>query len=336
MNPAVPLLILGHAPGTQAVEVVPRDELERIEARWSARFVAVPKGAAPLTFPDYSREIVAEVERLLERARTEGAALAEDEARTALTEVERLLHAHPELPQAAWLMAERHQLAASLAESTRASDSAELRQRARALEPERAATFGQDPSSLVPDLPAFRLDIRGPLRRDQLEWDGAERAFPADVHAGEHQLRVLRDGELIWAGWVAVGSTQPVLELDATRVLACSAADLGATRDAATGPEAPADVGCPAWAVLRITRGRPEIAMCRRSRCGGWYAAAPLVKPAATGPRPAAGGLPRWAGYAIAGAGAALITGVTLWQLGAFDRDRAGEQRWVYEGYVPP
>jgi hypothetical protein len=217
VNPEVPLLILGHAPGTQAVEVVPRSELERIEARWSARFVAVPRGAAPLTFPDYSSEVVAEVERLLERARTEGAALAEDEAQSALSEVERVLHAHPELPQAAWLMAERHELGASLAERTRATDPREQHLRARALEPERAATFGQEPAPLAQELPVFRLAIRGPERRDQLEWDGAERTFPADVRPGEHQLRVLRDGALIWAGWVSVAATRPVLELDADR-----------------------------------------------------------------------------------------------------------------------
>ncbi len=336
MNPAVPLLILGHAPGTLAVEVVPRSELERIEARWSARFVAVPKGTAPLTFPDYSSELVAEIERLLERARTDGAALAEDEAQRALSEVERLLRAHPELPQAAWLMAERHELGASLAERTRAADSMDLRKRSRVLEPERAATFGQDPASLAPELPAFRLEIRGPLRRDRLEWDGVDREFPADVREGEHQLRVLRDGELIWAGWVSVAAAEPVLELDATRVLACSAPDIGGTRDGKVRPEAPSEVSCPAWAVLRIQQGRPEIALCRRSSCGAWYAAAPLAPRAREKPRSVAGGIPRWAGYAIAGAGAALIAGVTLWQVGAFDRERAGQQRWVYEGYVPP
>lgn len=336
MNPAVPLLILGHAPGTQAVEVLPRSEVTRIEARWSARFVAVPKGAAPLTFPDYSSELVAEIERLLEKARTQGAALAEDEARAALSEVERLLHAHPELPQAAWLMAERHELAASLADRTRASNSAELRKRARALETERAASFGQEPTSLAEPLPAFRLEIQGPRARDRLEWDGAEQAFPAEVRAGEHQLRVLRDGELLWAGWVSVSPSRPVLELDAARVLACSARDLAGTSDGDARPRTPAEVSCPAWAVLRIKQGRSEIAICRRSHCGSWYAAAPLVARAADKPRPVAGGVPRWAGYAIAGAGALLITGVTLWQVGAFDRNGSSEPRWVYEGYVPP
>jgi len=336
VNPAVPLLLIGHSPGAQAVEVVPRAELERIEARWSARFVEVPKGAATLTFPDYSSDVVAEIERLLERARTDGAALAEDEARSALSEVERLLRAHPELPQAAWLMAERHHLAATLAERTRASSSAELRQRARALEPVRAATFGQDPASAPALTRAFRIDVRGPRAADRVEWDGAETSFPAVVRAGEHQLRVLRDGELIWAGWVSVTPEHPVLELDAVRVLPCSSTDIGATRNGALGPEAPRDVLCPAWAVLRIQNGRPEIAMCRRSNCGRWYAAAPLVKAAAPKRKPAESEFPRWAGYAIAGAGTVLLTSITLWQLGVFDRERAGEPRWVYEGYVPP
>jgi hypothetical protein len=341
VNPALPLLLLGQAPGIQAVEVVPRARLEGFETRLAARFVAVPKGAAALTFPDYSPELVSEIERLLERARTETTALAEDEAALALASAERLLHDHPELPQAAWLMAERHELAALLAERTAAPGADELRRRARALEPERAPTFRAEPSAATATdaAPAstFSLALRGARASDRLEWDGKELAFPADVVAGEHQLRVLRGGELVWAGWVSVGPTTKTLQIDGAVPAPCSQSELGSTRSAPQRPLPPPDVRCPAWAVMRIDRGVAELALCHRAQCGLWHrepdaaarsrAGAPIVDERR---------IPRWATIALAGAGAALLTSVTLWQLGAFERTEQRSARWVYQGFVPP
>ena len=308
-----------------------------MEARLSARFVPVPKGTTPLTFPDYSRDVVAEVERLLERARTETMALAEEEAARALGQAEHLLQGHPELPQAAWLMAERHQLAALLAERTQAPGADELRRRAAALEPERAAAFGQDQSTLAQaPLGSFQLELRGVGARDRLEWDGRELALPASVRPGEHHLRVIRNGELAWAGWVSVSPSEPVVRVAAPLPLACSQSELGTTRD---GPERPLpgpDVGCPAWAVLRAERGLVQFSLCRRSECGPWRTDS---EPSTTSRAPAAtpgSGLPRWVTIALAGAGAALFTTVTLWQTGAFDRDERKTTRWVYDGYSPP
>ena len=308
-----------------------------MEARFSARFVAVPKGASALTFPDYSRDIVSEVERLLERARTETTALAEEQAAQALDEAERLLRAHPELPQAAWLMAERHQLAALLAEGTRAGGAGQLRQRAAVLEPERAAAFGQDPDSVaLPPSGEFQLELRGVGAHDTVEWDGAELTFPARVEAGEHHLRVIRSGALAWAGWVSVAPATPVLQVEAPSPVACSLTELGATQSGRERPLPAAGVDCPAWAALRFERGRFEFALCRRSECGPWRVESDPVAPA-RGPRAAgATGFPLWASVALAGAGAALLTSVTLWQTGAFDRDERKTTRWVYEGYVPP
>jgi hypothetical protein len=307
-----------------------------MEAHYSARFVAVPKGARATTFPDYSSGLVSEIERLLERARTGASALAEQQASAALSEAERLLRGHPELPQAAWLMAERHQLAALLADAARDPAADQLRARARALEPERAAAFGQDMRAADVG-ERVSLEIRGVSARDRLEWDGSERVFPARVRPGEHLLRVLRDGELVWAGWVTVSPSKPALELELPRPQICSHAELGATADGPARPIPPSDVSCPAWAVLRIIRGRPQIALCRKSACGAWHAGAeaPVLKaPAPKAPSDAA--FPRWATIAIASAGAALITGVTLWQTGAFDSEERGRPRWVYDGYLPP
>jgi hypothetical protein len=308
-----------------------------MEARFSARFVAVPRGATALTFPDYSRDVVSEIERLLERARTETTALAEAQAAQALDQAERLLRAHPELPQAAWLMAERHQLAALLAERTQAGTAGALRQRAAVLERERAPAFGQDPDSVaLSHSGEFELELRGLGARDTVEWDGAELAFPARVAAGEHHLRVIRDGALAWAGWVSVAPAVPVLRIEAPLPVACSLAELGGTQRGGERPLPPAAVDCPAWAALRFERGRFELSLCRRSECGPWRAESEPPAPA-HGPRAvSAPGFPLWASIALAGAGAALLTSVTLWQTGAFDRDERKNTRWVYEGYVPP
>ena len=308
-----------------------------MEARFSARFVAVPKGATALTFPDYSRDVVSELERLLERARTETTALAEEQAAQALDQAERLLRAHPELPQAAWLMAERHQLAALLAERTQAGDAAQLRKRAAVLEPERAAAFGQNPDSVaLSPSGEFELELRGVGAHDAVEWDGAELAFPARVEAGEHHLRVLRSGAVAWAGWVSVAPTLPVLRIEAPLPVACSLTELGATQNGRARPLPPAGVDCPAWAALRFERGRFELSLCRRSECGPWRVDSDPILPA-RGPRAAAAtGFPLWASVALAGAGAALLTSVTLWQTGVFDREERKTTRWVYEGYVPP
>lgn len=340
MNPALPLLILGHAPGTQAVEVVPRSQLARLQGRFSAQFVAVPRGAAPLTFPDYSRARVSEVERLLEQARTGASALAEQQAAAALTEAERILREHPELPQAAWLMAERHAIAARLADNARDPVADELRARARALEPERAVAFGQDARvETSAGSGRFTLEIRGVSAEERIEWDGRELSFPAEVQAGEHLLRVQRGGRLVWAGWVTVTPSEPTLELQLLpRAETCSHAELGATTGGAAGPLPPGGVSCPAWAVLRLSRGRAELALCRRSLCGRWHVdAEPPVLPArADKARGSESRIPTWATIAIASAGAAVLTGVTLWQTGAFDREQSGRPRWVYEGFVPP
>jgi hypothetical protein len=338
VNPALPLLVLGHPPGTQAVEVVPRPQLERMEARFSARFVPVPKGAPPLTFPDYSSSLVSEVEGLLEQARTEATALNEKQAAFALSAAERLLHAHPELPQAAWLMAERHQIAALLADGNRDPAADALRARARALEPERAAAFGQDVRlDPIDERERVSVEIRGVSARDQLEWDGAERVFPVQTRSGEHLLRVLRDGELAWAGWVSVSPSQPQVDIDIPRAATCSQAEIGATSNGPARPLPPRDVSCPAWAVLRIERGRAQIALCQKSACGVFRADAPVsVLPHPPEPARAEPSFPRWATIAIASAGAALITGVTLWQTGVFEREERGRPRWVYQGFVPP
>ena len=277
---------------------------------------------------------------MLERGRTETMALAEDEAARTLADAERLIRAHPELPQAAWLMAEHHQLAALLDEKTRSGGAEELRRRAAVLEPERALAFGQFSSvAPVPDIgggnETFELTLRGTAPGDSLEWDGIELGFPARVRVGEHHLRVVRANTLVWAGWVTATPREPVFRVGA-EPLTCSFAELGGTRSSAERPIPPAGVSCPAWAVLRFEQGRAKLSLCRRSECGAWR-----LEPLETAERTPGGArletrFPRWATIALAGAGAALFTTVTLWQTGAFERDERKTTRWSYEGFVLP
>ena len=63
----------------------------------------------------YDVGLASEIETSLERARTAAASLDETAASELLELVSRRLREHPELPQSAWLMAERYRVGAALA-----------------------------------------------------------------------------------------------------------------------------------------------------------------------------------------------------------------------------
>src|SRR5687767_11795154 len=83
-----------------------------------ARLVRLEDAAGELTADPtaYSPVTVARIEDLLEEARVAADSLDEPSALDRLNEAERLLLAHPELPQAAWLLAEKLVSEASLRE----------------------------------------------------------------------------------------------------------------------------------------------------------------------------------------------------------------------------
>lgn len=279
------------------------------------------------------KEPVERVEALFDTARSALGALRPEEAERSLTEAERLLLAHPELPQAAWLLAECHTLSAEW-QSARDPNAARARRAAAAaLEGPRAAPFREGASTDVDVEPAASIafDVRGLAAGDRLEWDAQPRALPLSTAPGQHQLRVLRGARVIWASWVTVSAANPALSLNLPRVTPCSAEDLAATVDGARGPVAPALVACREWAVARSGAGELEIALCRGARCGDWHRAPPardVFEPPAQALTHK--GFPRWASYALAGAGAAAMAGLVLLEGGVFGSEGPARERWKY------
>jgi len=290
----------------------------------------------------YSADLVLRIEDLLERARTGAAALSEAQAWSALAEIEALLRAHPELPQAAWLMAERHALAAELARTTRPTQAVALARQARVLEPERASPFGTTEVGSEPVPGAVTVSLRGLTPRDELVWNGEVSTLPLERPPGEHHVRVLRLGEPIWAGWVSISPESPAPTLELPVPSPCSAADLAIERTTDAGVVPYPDVACRAWAVARRGRDGIELALCRGARCGPFQpdpgAITPLRPPpnAAATRAPRSEPVPSWATIALVGAGTALGTLFVLWQTGAFSRSEPAPARWTYTGFVPP
>ncbi|MFO7180147.1 MAG: hypothetical protein DIU78_015720 [Pseudomonadota bacterium] len=316
--------------------------IRRFETSLSVKLVPVRAAPAESRFPPYSDARVHHIESLLQRARTEAAALAEVQAWSALAEVEAELRAHPELPQSAWLMAERLTLAAKLARTSRPAEAAEMVRRARALEPERAAPFGATDPTGHPEPDAVTITVRGLTARDELVWNG-ERAVPPLARVpGEHHVRVLRLGELVWAGWVSISPENPTLTLDLPTAPACSAADLAIERTSAEQVTPYPDVACGAWAVVRRGPSGIELAVCQGSRCGPFRPDPGALRALRPSPgdapsrarRPQTG--PDWLTIALVGAGATLGTVFVLWQAGAFSSTDSPPARFTYTGFVPP
>jgi hypothetical protein len=347
LNATLPLVLLFQAPPSAPLGSRDQRTIERFSARWSVQFEpsrARSDAEAPESLPKYppSAPVVAHVEELLDAARLALARLDEAEAREALRGAERLLLQHPQLPQAAWLRAEQLTILAELGESADggAPDALDLRRRARALEGPRAQPF-QDrdrPPNAGTQITTesdttLSVGVTGFDARDALEWDGVRVTPPFETAPGQHQVRVLRRGWLVWAAWISVDARAASASLAAPAIAPCSSDDLAGTTLGANAPKPAAGTLCPRWAAARRHQGELELALCRHSECGRFHRlpaesrAAP-ARPAQREPQP----FPTWATVAIASAGAALATSVVLWQTGAFDSPPERE-RWVYRGF---
>src|SRR6185503_17656037 len=112
MNQTVTLLLLLSGELAQ-----PTPEERRALATFQTRekvALALPVAGIPTTTHADAAEVAQRIEAALDEAQTLAASLDEERALVLLAGVERELLEHPELPQAAWLMAERHQVAAAI------------------------------------------------------------------------------------------------------------------------------------------------------------------------------------------------------------------------------
>jgi hypothetical protein len=339
MNPTLPLwVLLVGAPttfsspnGSVGRGASMQTELERFSAGWSVRFQEVAPARAP--DPNDGSTLCERVEALLDAAQTALGALRTAEAEDSLAEARRLLEAHPELPQAAWLAAERDNLAADLVEPRDPDAARALRTRAMVLEGRRAAPF-KEAGSREPRLSesaTSRVTVSGLAARDELEWDAVPASTPLEASPGEHQLRVLRNNRVVWASWVKVEGMVSEVPVTAPAIVPCSADDLDGTVAGTRGPVAPAWTRCPNWAVARVDGKKLLVSLCRESACGPWRPPPEPTPANGTNAQREKSGFPRWALYAAAGVGAAAITALIIAQSGVLAGSPSSE-RWVYGG----
>jgi len=267
----------------------------------------------------------------LDRARDQLNSGDAEPARQTLRQLEQTLRDHPELLQAAWLMAERYRLEGQIAAhganptaETSPDDALAWDHRADILEGERATAFGARPrATKAADTVTVTLAVHG-ARRYEVLWDGVSATDRIASAAGEHHVVIRRGGRSAWSGWVSVlaSGTVDVWVPDAEP---CSSEDLaGVSLGAGSQPVVPSGVRCAAWAVAApgLIRGTLQMALCSGEKCepAATSAYETFATPGAGGEPPKKSALPAWAAWTIAGAGVAAATTFVLWGSGAFDR----------------
>ncbi len=291
----------------------------------------------PATYPAYDSALVGELEGDLDRARTAAVSLDETRARDLLESVERRLRQHPELPQAAWLMAERLRQSAARAGAAADAAARDLVQ-AIILEGARGAEFGEN--ALSATLPkAESVTIEGLDVRDRLELDGevqSERQL--SLLPGEHHVRVVRGERIAFASWVRVGAGARAVDLKLPAVAPCSSDDLAGVTLEAGQAKAAAGTRCARWVVASRAAGGLNLADCFGARCSPfvYYRAerqpAPLAFPAQPERERPSRVL---VDVALASTAAILLAGAIVWQAGAFDDEPEARSEWVYGGVSP-
>ena len=284
----------------------------------------------------YAPDVVAQVEISLEEARNAAASLEQSRALGALERAEHLLREHPELPQSAWLMAEIFEQSAEVEES--APDGADaansLRRRAAALEGPRAAPFSDRAPTLGREADAVStqpISVEGLEPGDTLEWDGMQTQTALRAAPGDHHVRVVRGGRLLWAGWLNLGASERRPRLPVPETIACSSDDVGRAHFAGGRAIAAAHARCESYVLARPHPGGGiEAALCEREQCGKvviWEHVHGASPSAASSKKPI------WPYAIAASAGALALTGIALWRAGVFDRGEPNSREtWVFNG----
>lgn len=292
----------------------------------------------------YDSRLVQMVEQLLEAARLSAGSLDEELAIEQLRRAEALVYAHPELPQAAYLLAEAAWQQAALADRQGHARLAEIqRGRAARLEGARVPPYAaatqlrtgpgtDDSDPLVPRV----LNVKGPAPSDSLVWDGIRQAtLRLTTSVGEHHVQVLREHRIVWAGFVTVHPDPAELILPVPAPAPCTLSDFSSVSLAEDRVDVAPPVRCAAWAVARpSTISGIDVALCQFDRCGpllNWRQGfgEPLRYPLH---EPHPWRLPSWTSYVAAGVGTAAAASLLLWQSGAFDEPARGPASWTFGG----
>jgi hypothetical protein len=263
------------------------------------------------------------IEDLLDRARDATAARDAAAVDRATAAAESLLRAHPELPQAAWLMAEVERARSTRWRRIDPSDPVAAErdaQRADALDGGRVPGLGE----VTAATPAPDAQLEVDLPDDAQAWlDGRPLRTgggqtPILTRAGLHALVVTAGGAPVWAEWIELGPGRTAVDADAPRAPPCSSMDAGRARLAGQVLDA-RGVRCARWIAVAPgpQPGSLEIALCEASQCGAlfeWHEAPAWSRPPPVATNEGAGrahAWPAWATWTLAGA-TAVGVGVGL------------------------
>jgi hypothetical protein len=283
------------------------------------------------------------VEDLLERARDAMAAVDGASVDAHLATADALLRAHPEQPQAAWLMAEVERARAARWRRIAPTDSEAAERawmRAEALDGGRQPGIGeQAAASRAPDA---SLELVAPGSDAGQTWlDGRPVGARAETRAGLHALVVTWAGSPVWAEWKEAPAGASRMDLDAPRPAPCTTEDLAGVRLEREPRErivVPDSVRCARWIAV-APGGHPQevrVAACEAGRCGplvDWRMPEPWAAPTPARSTDASSRArwPAWATWSAVGAGAAIATGAAVVLVTAL-RTPAAETRFAIGG----
>lgn len=291
---------------------------------WSRAHQVSLRPAVSMESASYDSTVAEAIEVQLDRGRT---ALAMRQADTPTLEqaCQQILE-HPELPQAAWLLAECHRLNALIsAQGGDAVTAAQRQQAANALEGTRVPVYSASPLTLAPLEPLAVVEVEsvGPRASDQIFLDGELTGSRMLTTVGTHHVRVVRDDSVLWSGWLAVAAQGGQLAVPLV-VPACSTQELSGITIAGSQVTVHPDVKCANWMIAQPQADGTgiDVWQCQAARCAGPQ---PWPTPVRHVDEPQAGAA--WYVWPLVGVGVALGTAAVLWQTGAFDRDAKQPER---------
>lgn len=287
----------------QAADATIPSVLQAWAAARGLRLVAPSAGGRHVVAVD--PKIATRVEEALHAARELVTQHDAEGAERALARAEALLRAHPELPQAPWLLAEVERgwaMRFSRLDPVDTARAARAWRAATALDGGRLAGVGETAAAPEPAVP-FSLQVAGggtTLRLDGNAIEpGASRASP-----GLHQLVARTEaGDVVFAEWIAIAPGALVRVVLPTPE-PCSSGDLSS--------RAPA---CATWVRARESGGTFFVRTCNDSGCGPELAVAPLIAEPPRHPVVVRHGLPVWATWTLVGA-SVVVAGVAAGAIG--------------------
>lgn len=302
----------------------PSDVAGRALAAWaeSRGLVLVPPSEAKTVRIDLDLSIADRVESELATARNALTRLDADATEHALARARQLLEAHPELPQAAWLMAEVERGWAARWMRIAPIDvdrAARAWAMAAALDGGRAPGIGETrapvPARITAtfdwsDDAAVKITVDGtPITRG-----------PKQIAAGEHAVVVERDDAIVWADWVSIAAGSTV-RLPNFAAPACSRPDFALAKSVKSGIDA-SGVRCAHWVAAIPAAGGVRAAICEGGECGPlvlWQLHSGALVPITPPPKPdKKSGV--WIGVVAVGVVVVVaVTSLALAASGAFD-----------------